>query len=178
MTASTDAPGGRNTITVSPRSFALPPGHSIELHITIESVAPVGQQQFGTIRLKTDRALLHLPVAFIHTQGDVGLVQSCTPLTVQRNGRTECTVEAANEAFGTQAVELDTTTPTIFDVGPVDGATRVDRHHVHLKATLAGSHPGVPSVGPEGFGYFGLEQFGVIPDPIGDEGIELQPARV
>ena len=87
--------------------------------------------------------------------------------------QTECTVQATNNSFDEQVVTLDSTTPANMRVvsGSVSGATQVGPGEVHAEATLAGAAPGVPSVGPPGFGYFGLEQLGVPATPIGDEEI-------
>ena len=173
--SATAGPG--TTITVSPQSkLVAAPGRSVTFTITIESVAPVGTQQFGTVRIKTGNRNLHLPVAFIHTQGDVDLTQACNPTTVAIKAgvrQTECTVQATNNSFDEQVVTLDSTTPANMRVvsGSVSGATQVGPGEVHAEATLAGAAPGVPSVGPPGFGYFGLEQLGVPATPIGDEEI-------
>ena len=82
--ASSDAPNG-STIEVTPKNFTVGPGESRTLTITIESDAPIGEQQFGAVRLvrRDGGGRLHLPVAFVHTQGSVNLTQSCAPETVQ-----------------------------------------------------------------------------------------------
>ena len=52
--SATAGPG--TTITVSPQSkLVAAPGRSVTFTITIESVAPVGTQQFGTVRIKADK---------------------------------------------------------------------------------------------------------------------------
>jgi len=171
---STDAPDG-STITVRPQSFRLPPGGSATLTITIESDAPVGEQQFGTVQLESRAGqLLHLPVAFIHTQGSVNLSQSCSPATVQVGGQSTCEVEAANNSFEDQVVNLDTTLSRNLRVVAVEGAAMVNRRHVQLHGvTLAGASPGVPAVDPGASpaGYLPLDPFNPIRAPIGDEEI-------
>ena len=63
------APAG-STITVEPAAFTVDPGQPAVVTITIESDAPIGAQQFGEVWLQADSGTtLHLPVAFIHTQG-------------------------------------------------------------------------------------------------------------
>ncbi len=166
-------------ITVSPKSKLVAPGKSATFTITIESVAPVGTQQFGTVRIRTNGTELHLPVAFIHTQGEVSLTQSCDPMTVEMVkpgvNQTECTVQAANDSFADQDVTLDSTVPVNMEVvpGSVDGATQVGPKRVHASTTLSGASPGVPAVvdGSDGFGYVPLEDFGTVPIAVGDEEI-------
>ncbi|MGH9247532.1 MAG: S8 family serine peptidase [Acidimicrobiales bacterium] len=172
--ALTDAPEG-SSIRVQPRNITIGPGESATLTITIETDAPVGVQQFGTIWLESRAGhLLHLPVAFIHTQGSVNLVQSCSPATVHIGGQSRCTVEGQNNSPEEQVVNLDTFTsrdPNLKIIG-VEGATLVNVHHAQLHGvTLAGFQPGVPSVDPGASpgGYLPLDAFGIVPEPIGDE---------
>ena len=174
--ASSDAPNG-STIEVTPKNFTVGPGESRTLTITIESDAPIGEQQFGAVRLvrRDGGGRLHLPVAFVHTQGSVNLTQSCAPETIQEKGQSVCTVEGANNSFDEQVVDLDTFTskdPKLRIVD-VDGAQLLDQHHARLhNVTLAGAQPGVPTLGPSGFaGYLPLESLGVPATPIGDEQI-------
>ncbi len=168
--------GPGTKISVSPASRLVAPGKSATFTITIESVAPVGTQQFGTVRIRTNGMELHLPVAFIHTQGDVNLTQACDPTTVEMVAgvnQTECTVGAVNNSFTDQVVTLDSTVPANMAVvaGSVTGASQVGPRKVHAQVTLSGSVPGVPSVGPAGFGYVELADFGIPASSIGDEEI-------
>jgi Fibronectin type-III domain len=172
----TDAPAG-STITVRPRNFTVEPGGSTTITITIESDAPIGTQQFGTIWMESRRGqLLHIPVAFVHTQGSVNLVQTCSPLTIQKGGQTRCEVEGQNNSFDTQVVDLDTFTsrnPNLRIIG-TEGAALINAHHAQRhNVTLAGFQPGVPAVDPgeSPGGYLPLDGFGVEPTPIGDEEI-------
>ncbi|MGH3712405.1 MAG: S8 family serine peptidase [Micromonosporaceae bacterium] len=171
LTSSAQAPPG-STITVTPRRISVPPGRSATFRITIESDAPIGEQQFGQVRFSSSGGALHLPVAFIHTQGSVNLTQACSPLTVPLRGTSECTVEAVNNSFEDQVVDLDTFTTDNLRIVGTDGATLVDPRHAQLHdVTLSGFQPGVPAVGPgELFGYFPLDPF-TDPIPIGDEEI-------
>ncbi|MGH3646046.1 MAG: S8 family serine peptidase [Micromonosporaceae bacterium] len=163
-----------SSITVAPRTFTLEPGRSRTVTVIIESDAPLGEQRFGTVMLTSRRgAALHLPVAFVHQQGSVDLTQACTPLTVARGGESTCTVEAANQSFEDQVVDLDTYTTEKLKITGTEGAALIDAHHARLHdVTLAGAQPGVPAVDPgELFGYIPLDGFGITPDPIGDEEI-------
>jgi len=114
-----------------------------------------------------------MPVAFIHTQGSVSLTQSCTPETVPLRGLSVCTVEAGNNGFEKQVVDLDTVMTEHLRIVSAQGARVVGPRHAQLHdVTLAGSQPGVPAVNPGSlFGYVPLDAFGVTPEPIGDEDI-------
>lgn len=174
FSVSGDAPVG-STITVSPSSFRLNPGQSATLTIIIESDAPMGAQQFGSINLvERGGAELHLPVAFVHTQGSVSLTQSCDPTEIHPREISTCTVEAVNGSFDDQVVDLDTFLSRGLRVVAANGADIVNSRQVQLHdVTLAGASPGVPAVDPgELFGYIPLpETFGATPIPIGDEEI-------
>jgi hypothetical protein len=178
---SAEAPLG-STITVTPRHFNLTSGRSQTLTIIIESDAPLGEQQFGSISLVErgggqNRARLHLPVAFIHTQGAVTLTQGCNPSEIHQREESTCTVEAVNTSFDEQTVDLDTFVDKRLRIVGVEGAELASARHVRLHdVTLAGAAPGVPSTAngetPVG-GYLdlGLPPFNVAPIPIGDEEI-------
>ncbi|HYH92452.1 MAG TPA: S8 family serine peptidase [Candidatus Saccharimonadales bacterium] len=169
---STTAPAG-SEITVSPSKFKLDEGESATLTITIESDAPLGTQQFGEIRIAAKKgATVHLPVAFIHTQGEVSLSQSCTPASISVGATTECDIVATNLGFDEQTVDLTTTVNNKLKILSADGAT-LSKKIVHLDGiTLAGAQPGIPDVGAgELFGYIPLTAFGVTPAAIGDEEI-------
>lgn len=174
FSADTDSPAG-SSITVSPSSFTLNPGESAELTITIQSDAPIGAQQFGAIRLEArGEPEQHLPVAFIHTQGDVNLIQDCDAATLPMGAVTQCQITAVNNSFDEQTVNLDTSTNAQLDIVSAVGAGVINAHHAQLhNVTLAGAQPGVPSVDPgtSPAGYLGLELFGIAPEPIGDEEI-------
>jgi hypothetical protein len=180
VATSSSAPA-KSTITVSPAQVTLRPGQSRTFTITVRSKAPKGQQQFGAVMFTAGSTKLHLPVAFIHTQGSVSLTQSCTPTTVTLaipgHDTTECSVQAVNNSFDDQAVDLTSTTPDNFWVtGVTSGPATVGSSYqtVHASGTLAGASPGVPSVavghGP-GDGYLPLSAFGITPTPIGDEDV-------
>ena len=112
-------------------------------------------------------ALLHLPVAFIHTQGSVNLVQACSPQTVQKGGLTACTVRATNNSFDDQTVDLDTYLPSNYTVEDADRAQVVDDRHVKKhNVELSGVEPGVPAVAPGASpGYFAARRLRCPDDP-------------
>jgi len=171
---STKAPAG-SSITVTPTRFTLNAGANQVLTITISTSAPLGAQQFGEIRIKRTNSSqrTHLPVAWIHTQGDVNLSQDCDANQLRIGEETTCTIEAVNNAPGDATVDLDTLTSNNLRITAATGAAVVDSHHAQLAdVVLAGETSGVPSVGDgELFGYIPLDAFGVSPIPIGDEEI-------
>jgi hypothetical protein len=175
FSVSADAPDG-STITVKPKNFTLRPGRSRTLTITIESEAPFGDQQFGAISLMSGAGVAeHLPVAFIHTQADVSLTQVCDPDEIPTRGTSICTIEAANNSFDEQTVDLDTSVTRNLRITDSDGADVVSNRKVQLHdVTLAGAAPGVPSFAngatPVG-GFLDLAAAGVPAEPIGDEEI-------
>ncbi len=133
---SADAPLG-STITVTPRRFNLTAGRSQTLTIIIESDAPIGEQQFGSISLVErgggkNRARMHLPVAFIHTQGSVSLTQGCDPSEIHQQEESTCTVEAVNNSFDEQSVDLDTFVDQRLSIVGVEGADLAGPRHVRL----------------------------------------------
>jgi hypothetical protein len=168
------APAG-SSIKVLPRAFALDPGESIELTITIESTAPDGQH-FGEVRLVPRRAAyptLHLPVAFATGQSSVGLISTCSPTRIPLRGVSTCEVTAQNNSFNDTTVDLKTTVSNNLRVAGASGAFIVNNRTVEKpNVALAGAEPGVPSVDSgELFGYIPLDAFGIAPEPIGDEEI-------
>jgi hypothetical protein len=171
----TTTPDG-STISVLPRTFALDPGESIELTITIESTAADGQY-FGEVRLDPRRngyPTLHLPVAFKTGQAQVTLASSCSPLTIPSGGISTCDVTATNNSFNDTTVTLRTTVSNNLRVASAGGAYIVNNRTVEKpNVALAGGSPGVPTVDPDASpaGYVPLDAFGVTPDPIVDEEI-------
>jgi subtilisin family serine protease len=175
LTVDADAPTG-STITVTPRNLNLAPDESATLTIIIESNAPIEAQQFGSIELVERRgATMHLPVAFVHTQGSVSVTQACDPTTIHQREVSTCTIAAANDSFDEQVVDLDTFTSRNLSIASVEGADLVSSRQARLHdVTLAGASPGVPAVDPgeSPAGYLPLDGFGgTIVAPIGDEEI-------
>jgi hypothetical protein len=179
-TVATTAPAN-TIITVSPSSFTLGAGKAVTLTISIRSSAAADVQRFGQIRITavagvgTNRIVtrVHLPVAFIRTQGDVKLTQSCSPTSIKVGSTTLCSMTATNKGFLDQEVNLASSTTARLSVTSVLRATKIDSHTVRKRGVLlAGGEPGVPSLAPLGFdGYFALDTPGidVPPIPVGDE---------
>lgn len=171
---STKAPDG-SSITVTPTRFTLNAGASQVLTVTINTTSPLGAQQFGEIRIKRSNSpqRTHLPVAWIHTQGDVNLSQDCDATQLKVGQQTTCTIEAANNSPTTSTLDLDTLTSSNLAITGATGATVVDGRHAQLAdLVLAGETSGVPSVDNGAlFGYIPLDAFGLTPSPIGDEQI-------
>jgi hypothetical protein len=172
---SAKAPAG-STITVSPSSFTVAPGKTAKFSVTIKSLSPTAEQQFGEVRLTPSRSglpALHLPVAFVPQQGDVSLTSSCTPASIKILKNTTCSVTAANKSA------LDTTVNLRTDTGlrtPITSASGADVSGLFTakkdNVALSGSHPGIPSVAAGvSNGYLPLDLFGITPQAIGDEQI-------
>ena len=173
-TAETTAPAG-STIRVLPRTFALDPGESIELSITIESTAPQAQH-FGEVRLvpsRTNYPTLHLPVAYVTGQASVSLASSCSPTRIPLSGVSTCEVTATNTSFNDTTVTLETTVNSNLRVAGATNAFIINNRTVRKpNVTLPGGQPGVPDVAPGSLaGYIPLDAFGFTPIPIGDEEI-------
>lgn len=166
----------KSKITVSPNTFTVKAGKSVDLKITITSTAATGQY-FGEIRLDPAAAslpTLHLPVGFVPQQGDVSLTSTCAPDTVGWLVDTStCTITAQNKSFVDTTANLATKTDVNLLVTGADGAKVTSPFTVEKKnVTLSGAQSGVPSVAPgELFGYLRLAGFGVAPVAIGDEDI-------
>ncbi len=117
----TSAPDG-STITVSPSHFTLRAGQSQAVRIVIATEAPIGAQQFGSISIAAHKgATQHLPVAFIHTQGDVNLSQDCSPDTIHLRGAAQCDVTVTNNSFDEQTVDLTTSTNSRLKILSANG---------------------------------------------------------
>jgi subtilase family protein/fibronectin type III domain protein/PA domain-containing protein len=160
-------------ISVTPSRFTLAAGQSITLNVTIEADVP-GDQQFGAVNI-TGRGVpaLHLPVAFVPQQGDVNLIQSCSPASIRLQATSACTVAATNNSFAETTVDISTEVGRGLRVAGTDGGQQTSPRSAALNnVTLAGRRPGVPSVDSGAlFGYLPLDQFGVPIRPIGDEQI-------
>jgi hypothetical protein len=173
FTVSTSGAGG--AISVSPKKFTLANGASQTLTITIS--AKKGGQQFGAIRITPDVGTpLHLPVAFVFQQGNVSLMEDCTPAQITVGGATTCEVTAQNNSFNPATVNFEARANDRLSVTGADGgATVVNPHKVTLNGVvLDGAQLGVPSMDPGSSpagGYLPLDLFGVTPIPIGDEDI-------
>ncbi|WP_277213639.1 S8 family serine peptidase [Isoptericola croceus] len=152
-----DTPRG-TTISFSPRAATVRPGASVSFDITITDTSASGEQKFAEITFRTQRGDGHLPVAFVPTQGNVSLVQSCEEETVRIKDDVACTVTATNESFNEQSVSVTTT-----------GEGVLKGNHTET-ATLTGAELGVPSVEVlDEAGFLDLKGFGIAPGAFGDE---------
>lgn len=170
----TSSAGKDSKVTVTPSNFAIRPGATQTVTITVSSAAPYGEQQFASIVLSPKKgAAMHLPIAFIHRQGSVSLAQECTPSTIAKNTMSTCTVTATNLGPTEQTVSMSTTLTNNLLVSSVDGARQTGPRSVTAgPTTLAPSKPPVPHVAPTNdapAGYLPLAQFGIAPIPLGDE---------
>ncbi len=169
---SASAPAG-SSITVAPTSFTVAAGQSRDVEITITTAGHLGEQQFGQVALAASgRNPLHLPVAWIPTQGAISASSTCAQGTLAFAASTTCDVTVQNASFG------DTTADIASTVNPkleVTSATGVGATHTATSAgaagvELAGKQPGVPTLeAADGFaGYLELSN-DFTADPIGDE---------
>ena len=172
VSVTTTAPAG-SAIDVSPKKVKLNPGQSATFAITITSDAPIDQQQFGAITMAVKGGkTLHLPVAFVHTQGVVTLSQSCLPTSIAVGATSTCDVAATNQSFEPETVSLKSSVGARLKILSASGATLANKVVSKNNVLLDGAHPGSPDVAPgELFGYIPLSGFGVAPVPIGDEDI-------
>ncbi len=170
----TSAPPG-TAITVVPDRFTIEEGATRTLTITITADDAEGQQ-FGSISLTAPgRAPMHLPVAFVPTQGGVSLASDCSPDDIELGTQpATCTVTATNESFDDAPVSIDSTVDAHLDITDTSGT--LDGDTASLDTVLAGREPGVPSLeewGELGEGYIPLDipEIGAEPIAVGDEDI-------
>ncbi|MEU2200736.1 S8 family serine peptidase [Isoptericola sp. NPDC019482] len=157
-----EAPDG-STITVKPGVATVRAGGSVSFDITVTDTSASGEQKFGSVTFRTPRGDARIPVAFVPTQGNVAVDQSCDEASIRAKQDVTCTVTATNLSFNDQSV-----TSTTTGEGALKGLRTVT-------STLAGAELGVPSVAdvPDGApaGYLDLEAFGIAPTSVGDESI-------
>jgi hypothetical protein len=171
--ASATAPAG-SSITVSPSVFTVAAGKTAAFKITITSLTPTAEQQFGEVKLTpvgTGPPVLHLPVAFVPQQGDVKLTSDCAPASITLFTNSTCTVTATNASALDTTVNLRTDTGLRLPIVSAPGAT-VKNPFTATKDNVAlnGNKLGVPSLAPGAlFGYVPLASKGVAPRAIGDE---------
>lgn len=165
--------GPRSTLSVSPGSFTIPKGGSRTVKVKITSGAPTGTQRFGSIVFRTSAGKSHVPVAFVPQQGKVSLDQECAAPEIAKGATTTCEVTATNNGFDSYFASVTTSVNKALEITEADGAALRDGKAIEADV-LAGATPGVPALeesGPIGSGYLPLDEFGVEPDPIGDEEI-------
>ncbi len=167
----TSAPSG-STISVTPNRFTVAPGKSQTVTITITSDSQDGGQRFGAITLAAPgRTALHLPVAWVPTQGTLSTTSTCDDTTIATGDATSCDVTVRNDAFADTTVDVDASVNdrlTITDAGP--DATHTDSTASASGIELAGRQPGVPALeAQDGFDGFVELSGDLTPDAIGDE---------
>jgi Subtilase family/Fibronectin type-III domain/PA domain len=172
VNASATAPAG-SSISITPKKVKIDPGQSATFTVTITSDAPVDTQVFGQIRLAVKAGqTLHLPVAFVRTQGIVTLSQSCLPGSIPVGATSTCSVVATNQGFESQTVSLKSSVGPRLKILSATGATLANKVVSLNNVELDGAQPGVPDVAPGSLaGYLPLDAFGVTPIPVGDEEI-------
>jgi hypothetical protein len=169
---SATAPDG-SSITATPSSFTVAAGKSKDVAITITTAGHLGEQQFGQINLTAaGRNPLHLPVAWIPTQGAISATSTCAQSTLAFGASTTCDVTVQNESFGDTTADIASTVNPNLEVTSAtgDGATHTATSAGVEGVELAGREPGVPSLSAQdGFeGYVELSN-DFTADPIGDE---------
>jgi subtilisin family serine protease len=168
----TDAPAGTR-ITVTPSSFTLAAGATIRLRIRISAPSAAPGQYFGRIDLnRRGGSDLHLPVAFVRTQGQVSLNQTCDPTTIAlQTGRSTCEVTVQNTSLQDTSVVSRSRLTSNLRLTAVNGAFQASPREVVGTANLAGRELASPSIAPgqSPAGYLPLDSFGIDPIPIGDE---------
>jgi hypothetical protein len=165
------------SIKVTPKRFTVQPGASQTLAITIDGSALAdGTTGFGQITLDQFRGsrLLHLPVAFTRSPGDVTLEQTCDRYTIGlMRLSAECTVTARNNALDPATVDLTSRTNDRINIRDAEGAEWVNYHKVTAQFDLSPRMPGVPSIAPgaspAGGSLLPLADFGITPEAVDDE---------
>jgi hypothetical protein len=158
---------------VSPSKFRIEPGRSQRLTITINAPYADEGQYFGSITLDDTKGSrdVRIPVAFVKQQGGVTLGVTCTPKTIAKNtGRSWCTTTATNLSLADVSVKMRTEVRDGLKITDVRRGQHVAPDVVTRHVTLAGKVPGRPSIAPiSELGFVPLADFGVPPDPLGDE---------
>jgi subtilisin family serine protease len=169
---STDAPTGTE-ITVTPSSFTLAAGATIRLRIRISAPNAAPGQYFGQINLdRRGGSDLHLPVAFVRTQGQVSLNQTCDPTTIAlETGRSTCEVTVQNNSLQDTSVVSRSRLTSNLRLTAVNGATQVSPREAVATANLTGRELASPTIAPGASpaGYVSLGGLGVPPIAVGDE---------
>jgi hypothetical protein len=162
------------SITVSPSSFAVLPGKTQKLTITISATTAADGWHFGQITLdagkKANSAVL--PVTFNKTQGGVALEHSCTPDTVTRGQQANCAITATNNLPVEASVNLQVTVPNNLKLTSPFAKKNTVAWSGTLSPSLAPAIDSIPKVTDspgEGYSY-PLSLFGIRPvDGMGDE---------
>ena len=121
------------------------------------------------------RPPLHMPVAFVHTQGEVSLTQACDPTDDPRAGaRRPARSRPTNNSFDEQDGRPRHLRSRGLRITAADGPRSSSTTGTPSPHDDAGRRRARRPVGRPGGvsgGYLPLDDFGVDPDPIGDEDI-------
>ena len=170
--AHTTSPAG-TSITVTPSTFRIDSGQSIRLTVQIDAATAPNGQYLGSIVLDEIRSHrdLHLPVAFVHRQGDVRMRLTCSKDTITLlSERMTCTTKATNRSFAGVDVSLRTTVGRRLLMTGIDGAHGDGPRSARVSRRLTAKQPGEPSIAPGSLtGFDSLAGYGVPADAIGDE---------
>jgi hypothetical protein len=161
------------SIQVSPVEFRIGPNAARNLQVTIEAPYLAPGQYFASITLRQLNGThsVRVPVAFVKQQGSVALAVQCEPSSIALETESSlCTTTATNQSFADVAVKLETEARDGLEVTEIRGGQPSGPNSAAKQLTLAGKQPGRPSIAPATDGAFvPLSDFGVAPDPIGDE---------
>jgi hypothetical protein len=148
--AESTAPKGA-TITVTPKSFVVPPGATVSFSVVISAPTLAVGQYFGRVDLRESvpAQSVHLPVAFQRKQGEVTLTQRCTPMNVTLGGGgATCTATAQNSATSVAEVSATSTVGGALQAVAARGATLRPDGTVATASSLAARIPDAPRVAP------------------------------
>lgn len=177
---SATAPDGVR-IRVTPSSFSIDPGDSLELSIVIDALeAPEGWNE-GRIAIDPSRQGLdnvEIPVMVNVADAEITLAQSCDPASIRWLGYTTCTVAATNFLPVEVEASIDVASSPMLYMSTVRSPARRTWTGATWSGTLAQAEPptieGVNAIDPlltPGGGYLPLAIFGVNPTVVPDEGI-------
>ncbi|WP_315967808.1 S8 family serine peptidase [Planotetraspora sp. A-T 1434] len=163
------------SITVLPPLFSVKPGKSVKVTIVIAAPDLPDGQYFGQVNFKQIGGTReqHLPVAFFRQEGAVPIDQTCAPSTIPLNtAESTCTVSVQNNTLENSEVTAVSTLNSKLRLTGVTGATQIGSQIVTAKTTLAARQPDKPGIAPgenPAGGWLSLADFGIAPQPIGDE---------
>ncbi|MGZ8652603.1 MAG: S8 family serine peptidase, partial [Actinomycetota bacterium] len=167
------------TIDVTSPNWTVAAGGTLELDVTISGEDLADGQYFGSIMLDpiSNATEVSIPVAFIKTQGDVTLSNTCTPTSIATGATTSCSVTAENFSVSPANVDLTVSSPDdpALAIQNVSAPGVAGGTGFSFSGSLAGSvAPTIDSIDPGGSpgGYLPLSLFGIGPlAGVGDETI-------
>jgi subtilisin family serine protease len=175
---SIQSPPGATITTVPAAHFTVAAGATKTIQITINGEQLAEGQYFGRITL-TPHAYktvpVTIPVAFVKTQGNVTLANTCNDASIPLGGTTSCAVTMQNYSPAPANVHLDTLgpKPTNLLIDNVSAPGVQSGNGFTFDGALsAASAPPIESItsGGSPAGYLPLALFGVTPIPgMGDE---------